>query len=407
MATFDPSSREAEAQAELAATRQGRGIAAALAAGLLTLLASGPAVELLALAAGDSALFAPLPPAGDERAGLRGALARARERIDELEARFDERSLLVRSLRPHTQALLTRGLRYGNEQALVGREGWLFFRDDVEHLVAARPAASFAGDPEREILAFRDALAARGVALLLLPTPLKPTVHPEMLATGARAPIRRPGEREQLARFAERGVEILDLADRFARDAPIAPLYLATDTHWRPEGVEIAAQEVALRLRMLVELPPGESDGWREEPRRIAGRGDSATLLGLPPRSALYVREEVETRAVEVPPATRAPVLLLGDSFAGIYGIPELGWGAGAGLADRLAFALGLPVDRLLQNAGGASATRDLLARDPARLAGVRAVVWQFAARELSQGDWRPVALPPDPTRADRAGGDR
>ncbi len=91
-------------------------------------------------------------------------------------------------------------------------------------------------------------------------------------------------------------------------------------------------------------------------------------------------------------------MLLLGDSFAAIYAQPELGFGAGGGFAERLSFHLGLPVDRILRNAGGASATRAALAeevgRDPHRLDGVRVVVWQLAARELSQGDWRSVPLP-------------
>ena len=90
-----------------------------------------------------------------------------------------------------------------------------------------------------------------------------------------------------------------------------------------------------------------------------------------------------------------------GDSFAAIYSASELGWGAGAGLPERLAARLGLPVDRIVQNAGGASATRERLARelaaDPARLDGVRVVVWIFAAREWSRGAWRDVLLEPAP----------
>jgi hypothetical protein len=88
---------------------------------------------------------------------------------------------------------------------------------------------------------------------------------------------------------------------------------------------------------------------------------------------------------------------LLGDSFSAIYSRPELGFGGGAGLAERLADHLGLPVDRILRNSGGASETRAALAaelaRDPARLAGVRAVVWELAAREVSRGDWRSIPL--------------
>jgi alginate O-acetyltransferase complex protein AlgJ len=394
--TFDPSSREAEAQAEIAATRLGRGVAPALVAGFLALVAAQPLLELAAWVRGASELFAPLPAARDS-----GLLAAARAAIAEVESRYDERSALVRAVRPRAQALLTRGLGYGNERALVGRDGWLFFRDDVEHLTSRRPSSTFSGDPRAAIVAFRDQLAERGIDLVLLPTPLKPMVHPERLAAGAAAPLRRAGEEELLTALDGAGIAIVDLAERFARDA-LAPLYLAADTHWRPEAMEIAARELALALRARVELTPGDSARRTSTPSPRRADGDVAAMLELPAGSALVAAEEVVALS---PDETTSPsagdaaqVVLLGDSFAGIYGAPDLGWGAGAGLADRLAAQLGLPVDRIVRNAAGASATRRALAdawrRDPERFARLRAVVWQFAARELSQGAWERVDLP-------------
>jgi alginate O-acetyltransferase complex protein AlgJ len=52
-----------------------------------------------------------------------------------------------------------------------------------------------------------------------------------------------------------------------------------------------------------------------------------------------------------------------------------------------------------VQNDDGAFATRAMLRRDLARgvdrLAGTRAVVYQFAARELAFGDWQRLQLAP------------
>jgi alginate O-acetyltransferase complex protein AlgJ len=108
-------------------------------------------------------------------------------------------------------------------------------------------------------------------------------------------------------------------------------------------------------------------------------------------------------------------VLLLGDSFSNVYSDRAafargagLDWGSGAGLAEQLSFALGRPVDRIVRNDDGAFATRRELAAELARaaargrdrLAGVRAVVWQFAERELAFGDWRPVELVAAPAGA-------
>jgi alginate O-acetyltransferase complex protein AlgJ len=90
-----------------------------------------------------------------------------------------------------------------------------------------------------------------------------------------------------------------------------------------------------------------------------------------------------------------ADVLLLGDSFSNIYSLESMAWGTSAGFAEHLSLALQRPVDRLVQNDEGAFATRAMVQRDPARLQGKRVVIYQFAVRELSQGDWKVLPFSP------------
>ena len=215
----------------------------------------------------------------------------------------------------------------------------------------------------------------------------------------------RPANRSVIEAVAAAGVEIVDpAASLYRRASAGAPTYLTADTHWRPEGADAVARDVAVALRARGELPVGDPGLLVEDPQTIDGLGDTAVLLDLPRRFARSLHQQIETRRVVAPdgapwrPTRGAPVLLLGDSFSAVFSLPDLGWGSGAGLAERLSFHLGLPVDRIVRNAGGASATRealvDELTREPGRLDGVRVVVWEFAARELSQGAWRPVELP-------------
>jgi hypothetical protein len=93
--------------------------------------------------------------------------------------------------------------------------------------------------------------------------------------------------------------------------------------------------------------------------------------------------------------------LLLGDSFTNVFSLEGMGWGAAAGLAPQLALALARPLDVIAQNDSGAFVTRQALARELAagndRLAGKRVVIWEFAARELSAGDWKRIELPEPP----------
>jgi len=333
-------------------------------------------------------------------------VARAIQLARELEQRFDEDSALARAIRPHGQRALTGVLGYGNEEALAGRTGWLHFRADFDHLTRARQAAGFAGDPVAEVLAWQRALAERGIGLVVLPAPVKLAIEPATFAGGlaGAAPLRPAAEAARLAALDAAGVTVFDPAERLAvLSRTRGAAYLERDTHWRPEALDAVARALAIELRGVAGLPPGDPERFVETVVPVAGRGDLTALLGLPeggepPPQTVEIRPVSRRDGAPWRPVPGAPVLLLGDSFSAVFALADLGWGAGAGLAERLSFHLGLPVDRRVRNAGGASASRALLAadleRDAAALDGVKVVVWQFAARELSGGNWRRIELP-------------
>lgn len=339
--------------------------------------------------------------------------------LDAFEDALEDDALLGRRLRPLTQSVLSGWLGVGNEQAYVGRDGWLFYRPEVEYLTGRgfleshQPAARASAarpqrDPRPALLHFKRQLDARGISLVLMPTPVKPMIHPEKL-TPRRAPHETPLQNPSFERFVrdlERdGVLVFDVAGAMAAVTTTTPAYLATDTHWRPEVVEAVAGRLASFLVERAGLPPSGGIRYRVERADVTNLGDIALMLDLPPGQSLYPRERVRIRRVLDPEgvpwrASRsADVLLLGDSFSNIYSLRSLGWGDAAGLAEQLSFALERPVDRIVQNDNGAYATRELLARDMSgsrdRLVGKRVVIHQFAARELALGDWRIVDLPP------------
>jgi len=405
----DPSSREEAARAEMAATRGSATTFRLLVALPIALLALALVLEGAAIARGESRVVGALRAFGagadatKPATGLRAANARLLVAAREIEDRFDEGSELARAIRPWGQLALTAGLAYGNEESYVGRDGHLVFRDDFDHLTARGPLAGLgAGDPVATAVAFARQLRDRGVALVLLPVPVKPSIEPRRFTSVApEGPLPSPRDTlfaDALAPHAGE-LHLFDPTPLLAARQREAAAYLERDTHWRPEAMDAVARELAMRLRAVVDLPEGDPARWLESEEVLDGTGDSAQLLGLPESHPFYGKERVTSRPIRSAegapwrPERNTPVLLLGDSFSAIYSTPELGFGAGAGLAERLAFHLGLPVDRIVENAGGASATREALAKDPSRLDGVRAVVWELAARELTVGDWRATPI--------------
>jgi hypothetical protein len=336
------------------------------------------------------------------------------------ETALEDESLLGRSLRPRAQLVLSGALGAGNERVYIGRDGWLFFRPDTEYVTSAgfldprrlrrRIAAADEWtappqpDPRVAIVDFQRQLAARGITLIVMPTPVKPSIHPEQFAAAyadRRDPLQNPSYAAFVADLEAAGVLVFDPAPALAAARLSGAQYLATDTHWRPETMEAVASQLAGLIRQRVPLPGVPGSGFRIEERAVSNTGDTTAMLDLPAGQSIYPPEEAwirEVREADGGPwrsSRDADVLVLGDSFSNIYALESMGWGSSAGFVEHLSFALGRPADRIIQNDDGAHATRTLLAQaGPARLAAKRVVIWQFATRELAFGDWRLIPLP-------------
>ena len=346
------------------------------------------------------------------------------------EQALDEGSLLSRQLRPPAQIVITGWLGAGNERVYRGRDGWLFYRPDVEYVTGpgfldpaqlkrrgalsdstATPALSGGPDPREAIAQFRRDLEARGIALVVVPTPLKPGVHPERLApgyAGATDVLHNPSYRAFVEDLQRDGVLVFDPSEALAGARLAGPQYLATDSHWRPEAMETVAELLGSFIGAQVRLPVTADPGYLIERPSVRNTGDAARMLDLPDDRPLFPPEVVWLRRILQPdgspwrPSRDADVLVLGDSFSNIYSLESMGWGTSAGFAEQLSYTLRRAVDRLAQNDEGAFATRAMLQRDAARLDGKRVVVYQFAARELALGDWRVIPLPAPRARGSR-----
>ena len=216
---------------------------------------------------------------------------------------------------------------------------------------------------------------------------------------GRTSELQNPSYRDWIDGLRRDGIAVFDTASALAAGRGAGPLYLKTDTHWRPEAMEIVAERLADFIAERVTLPAGTEPGYRIERVEQRNAGDIARMLDLPPGETLYPPESVWLARVlrgdgsSWRSSPDSDVLVLGDSFSNIYSLESMGWGTSAGFIEHLSYALRRPVDRLVQNDQAAFATRELLQRSPDRLQGKRVVIYQFAARELAFGDWRVLPL--------------
>jgi hypothetical protein len=344
-----------------------------------------------------------------------------RASLRQFEDDLEQASYAKDYVQPRVQALLTRLGRVGNKKAVVGRDGWLYYKPGIDYVGgpgflardtldgrerAARDAGGpeLAADPRPAILAFARALAARGIALVLFPVPDKAMLQPAELdgrgGAGALPIPHNPDWGRFVDEMTAAGVTVFDPSPRTLAKGE-APRYLIQDTHWTPTWMQDVAGALATVVTRVARLPPATRPAWRQVEQPVARVGDIVDMLKLPEGQTVFTPQAVTVREIEDAagaawePDEKADVLLLGDSFTNVFSLEAMGWGAAAGLAPHLAFALGRPVDVIAQNDSGAFATRQALARELAggtdRLAGKRVVVWEFASRELAVGDWKPV----------------
>lgn len=317
------------------------------------------------------------------------------------EKALDVESDLSQAVQPWIQRAQMSVLSQGNEKVVVGRDGWLFYRPDVDFLtgpaIGARRALrpneeARANDPLPAIVKFHEDLKALGIDLVLAPVPVKPTIYPDKLVGPRNAPVLNAGYADLLRRLEAKGVAVVDLT-RTLWDRRDEGLFLPLDSHWSPRGMAVFADALVEELRRRFPyLEASTSYTAREE--EVENFGDTFDLLKLP-ASHPFAKTRVKIQKVNAEDVEDSPIVLLGDSATNIYSAERMKWGTGAGLAERLALGLGRPIHTVAINGGAATQVRRGL-----NVAGRSLVVWQVIARDLAQGLWEPLPLdatPPSP----------
>lgn len=317
---------------------------------------------------------------------------------------------------PFIDQFLTSVLQQGTDIALIGEDGWLYFKEDVEYITSRSfypPAQEQARGENITSLAaivhFNHQLNKRGIKLILLLTPVKPCIQPDKLVDGppVKTPVQNTGFRPFVAALQKNNIAYIDAADVLAKLPTSRPPFLKTDSHWTPTAMRQVAVHTANVVRSQVSWAASHAAPFTVKQHQVTHAGDIAAHLnqhnldrGKFGTEMVTIEQVRDINGVLVNRSSHrnGPVLLLGDSFSNIYSYAPLGWGESAGLAEHLCMELEVPVDAIIQNGGGANSVRKaLIARleeQPSALEEVRVVIWQFAVRELTSKQWQLLTLP-------------
>jgi hypothetical protein len=304
---------------------------------------------------------------------------------------------------------------------VVGRDGWLFFSNELRHVgvgrfwgeaaaKVSRARAEYA-DPLPAILDYHAQLRKLGIELILLPVPPKAVVYPDKLCPAVRPGADGVPPRLDTAHQAfykllgAKGVEVLDLTGAFlaARAKPGSAMYCKHDTHWSGAACVLAARRIAALVKGRPWAAKIARKAFDTETVTVEISGDLwRDLKGAkPPREKLplrFVGTKDATGLTPVEPDPASPVILLGDSHGLVFHLGGTMHAKGAGLVDQLAAELGTPIERVAVRGSGATPARISLYRKQRRIQGYLAnkklLVWCFSAREFTEsGGWRKVPV--------------
>ncbi len=277
--------------------------------------------------------------------------------------------------------------------AVTGTGRWWFAVDELTVSDRPTPAAL----PVLRKLCQQ--LEERQIELILLPVPLRAEICASRRITSLFPPDREGtawSRSTAAAALCGEAAPTVDLLPAMRRDPEPENWYCRSDSHWSPALVQLAARETAAIIR---------SQPWyRNETRvdfpaqlaEIIFTGDLAAAAGVENAPESQTVRRIEGNTAD----KNAPILLIGDSHALIFSTGGDMLSTNAGLAEQLAYELGLPVERLANRGSGGSAVWQQVyrrgRRDPEWLQNKKVVIWCFSVRELlcTDATWQDIPVP-------------
>ena len=272
-------------------------------------------------------------------------------------------------------------------------ENFLWFRRNANYLVAGDIASQDSlHNPLPRMVELKQYLDSLGIQLLVIPVPVKEEVYADKLIPGtpADACVNVNGQKF-IRQMLEAGIDVMDLypALKAARagDEPPHFSYQRYDTHWALPGMLAAMEQIATRvtqyswyaesgaqpgsLAMKDTVVLREGDLVAHLPDAEKAKYTADTLAGM----KIYKGENAYKGG------KNAPILLMGDSFTGVFeSVDQKSGGPGS----LLAYATGLDV-QVLTSWGGGPGVYHRMMKMKKDMQSKRLVVYMMTARDFWQ----------------------
>lgn len=269
--------------------------------------------------------------------------------------------------------------REATSGAVLGRDGWLFTSQEYRI-----PNAMQANRTQQVgmIVAARDALEEQGIRLIMLPVPMKVDIYSEYRLREPQAAVKQLQSSLEL-QLHDETVELVELYKEFQEAAAGQQLFLRNDTHWSPEGAQLAAALLARQFPELIGQTTfhTQSTGHREY------SGDLQRYLQFDPRlepeyfelaqldGYETLRQHQDIGAASLFGDIAMTVAVVGTSYTHM---PE--WNFPGALKQ----ALSQDVMVVAAEAHGPfHAMQAFQQLDAAQRAGINTVIWEFPVRTL------------------------
>ena len=272
-------------------------------------------------------------------------------------------------------------------------ETFLWFRRNANYLLADKITGQDSlHNPLPRLLELKSYLDSIGVQLLVVPVPVKEEIYGERLVAGTPADLCvNPAGREFTREMLAAGLDVLDIYPALmaakAGDEPPHFSYQRYDTHWALPGMLAAMEQLAARVTQYAWYGDAGAQPGSLNMQETTTMREGDLVAHLPdadkakyPADTLPVMKILKG-AEPYKGGKNAPILLMGDSFTGVFeSVDQKSGGPGS----LLAYATGLDV-QVLTSWGGGPGVYHRMMKMKKDMQSKRLVIYMMTARDFWQ----------------------